>query len=358
MIKNENSPIATDSIDDNVNGSINALHKKCDIINGSSGDERLQSGIQLIEGYDSEFWIGEIEICSRIENITLTNNYVAGKQAKGNGFEVSFDSDSMYLKFNFDKFWSLSKVNSSQSITDELHRVLLEIGIVVKDWRYFCIEQASINRKIELNQSELKYFKSLLRYLYVRKAASWDRNGHFSIHKNAYRFVFNFDAASSNSILHIKLEILDGQDLRDMLVDPHLDWYDLTIEEARQILNRHLRDFRKECASLLVNNGWYVISDCEHYLRDLKADDLIENLRFQQNLIQEFNEMDLESFYKQYFEVSFQKMKATVIDWLKLTTSIKNDLQLIHQFISRTGITYGELLQKFEVYSLEARKLF
>ncbi|MCH1917319.1 hypothetical protein L9Z41_17205 [Leptospira noguchii] len=326
-------------------------------INGFSGDERLQSGIQLREGYDSEFWIGEIEICSRIENITLTNNYVTGKQPKGNGLEVSFDSDSMYLKFDFDKFGSLSKVNSSQSITDELNRVLFEIGIVVKDWSRFFIEQASFNRKIELNQSELGHFKSLLRYLTGLKAALLDRKGHYSIHKNIFRFVFNFDAANSNSILHIKLEILDWLYLEDML-EPYMDFYDLSTEDARQVLNHYIKDFRNECASIIVNDDWQVISECEHYLREVKAGDLIENLIFQKHLIQDFNGSDLESFYKQYFNVSFNKAKTAVIDWLKLTESIKDDLQHIHKFISRTGNTYEELIQKFEIYSLEARKLF
>ncbi|MDI7191017.1 hypothetical protein [Leptospira santarosai] len=263
----------------------------------------------------------------------------------------------MYLKFDFDKFWSLSKVNSSRSITDELNRVLLDIGIVVKDWSRFFIEQASFNRKIELNQSELEYFKSLLRYLKALKKVWLDRKGHYSIHKNVFRFVFNFDAASSNSILHIKLEILDWLYLEDIL-EPYMDFYDLSVEDARQVLNQYIRDFRKECASIIVKDGWYAISKFEHYLREVNVADMIENLIFQKHLIQDFNGSDLESIYKQYFDVSFQKAKTAVIDWLKLTESIKNDLQHIHKFISRTGNTYGELIHKFEIYSLEARKLF
>lgn len=317
-------------------------------INGFSGDERLQSGIQLREGYDSEFWIGEIEICSRIENITLTNNYVSGKQSKGNGFEISFDSDRMYLKFDFDKFWSLSKINSSRSITDEINRVLLDIGIVVEDWSRFLIEQASFNRKIELNQSELSYFKSLLRYLTGLKEALLDRKGHYSIHKNLFRFVFNFDAASSNSILHIKLEILDWLYLEDML-EPYMDFYDLSVEDARQVLNHFIKAFRKEYASIIVNDGWYKISNSERYFKGLKADSLIDNLIFQKHLIQDFNGLDLESFYKQHFKISFQKAKAAVIEWLKLTESIEDDLHLINRFIYSTGITYEALIQKFEI---------
>lgn len=114
-------------------------------INGFSGDERLQSGIQLREGYDSEFWIGELKVSCTMDNVTLTDNYVSGKQSKGNGFEISFDSDRMYLKFDFDKFWSLSKINSSRSITDEINRVLLDIGIVVEDWSRFLL-LSPINR--------------------------------------------------------------------------------------------------------------------------------------------------------------------------------------------------------------------
>lgn len=326
-------------------------------INGFSGDERLQSGIQLREGYDSEFWIGDVEVSCAMDNVTLTDNYACRKQSKGNGFEVYFDCDRMFLKFGFDKFWSLSKVNSSQSIATELNKVLLDIGIAVEEWRMFSLEQASFNRKIELNQSEFANFKSLLRHLDGRKAALLERKGSYSVHKNAYRFVFNFDAESSKSILNIKLEILDSFYLQGIL-EPETDFYDLTVEIAQYVLNQHIRDFRKECASLIVSDGWYAISEWEHYLKELKADSLIENLRFQQNLIQEFNGLDLESFYKQYFEVSFQKSKAAVTNWLKLTESIKSDIQLIDKFISLTGKTYGELLQKFEVYSLEARKLF
>ncbi|UZN08775.1 hypothetical protein M5D10_07540 [Leptospira santarosai] len=94
------------------------------------------------------------------------------------------------------------------------------------------------------------------------------------------------------------------------------------------------------------------------YLRELKADSLIKNLELQQSLIPEFNGMDFESFFKQNFGVSFQNTKTAVSNWLKLTESIKDDLQVMEKFISHTGSTYGELLQKFEVYSLEARKLF
>ncbi|EMO73546.1 hypothetical protein [Leptospira santarosai] len=326
-------------------------------INGFSGDERLQSGIQLREGYDSEFWIGELKVSCAMDNVTLTDNYVSGKQSKGNGFEISFDSDRMYLKFDFDKFWSLSKINSSRSITDEINRVLLDIGIVVEDWSRFLIEQASFNRKIELNRSELAYFRNLLHYFRFRNAASFDPEGSYSIHNNAFRYVFTSIATDSNPILHIKLEILEGMHLKEML-KPDLDFYDLTVEDARQILNLHLRKFRKVCASLIVNDGWYVISECEHYLRELKTDSLIKNLELQQYLIPEFNGMDFESFFKQNFGVSFQNTKTAVSNWLKLTESIKDDLQVMEKFISHTGSIYGELLQKFEVYSLEARKLF
>ncbi|WP_232227023.1 hypothetical protein [Leptospira sp. Fiocruz LV3954] len=228
----------------------------------------------------------------------------------------------------------------------------------MEDWSRFIIEQASFNRKIELNRSELAYFRNLLHYFRFRNAATFDPEGSYSIHhNNTFRYVFTSIATDSNPILHIKLEIFDGLHLKEML-KPDLDFYDLTVEDARQILNLHLRKFRKVCTSLIVDTGWYVISEYAYYLKDLKADGLIENLELQQSLIPEFNGMDFESFFKQNFGVSFQITKTAVSNWLKLTESIKDDLQVMEKFISHTGSIYGELLQKFEVYSLEARKLF
>ncbi|MDI7230079.1 hypothetical protein QMM87_15625 [Leptospira santarosai] len=358
MIKDKNYPIATDNIEENENGSIDALNKNSDIINVLPKDDRLTLRVNWNDGYNSEFWVSEVEVHTSMDNVILTENFIPGKRLNSNGVEVLFDSERLFLKYHYDSFQKSLRGNSIQNgLTD----ILLDRGIIVNNWDNFEKDRIAFNQKVKLETEDLFNLKANLKYLLSDCHIDIDEKGRFFFEKAEWRLEIDFLRIDSDEIVHIKYILLDN-DLCNIAFDcgesNDAEIYNIPPDVVTNSIEWNLDSILEKCKIVDITAGWFKtlesISKLEfkESICDIQHSFFLSRVRTPGSKGIEINNM-----YENYYDHPLFTYFDSTINLLKAIKSAQGNLLLAIEYLEGKENLIQRIKDKFKISKLQESEL-
>lgn len=315
-------------------------------INGFSGDERLTSRVNWNDGYNSEFWVSEVEVSTSMNIVTLTEDFVPGKELSCNGVEILFDSERLFLKFHYDR---LQKSLQGISIQDGLTEALLKRGIVIKHWYNFEMPRIAFNQKLELDSEKLLYLKENLAFLHSNYLIRKDKNENFYFENDGYRLEINFLKIHRDNIVHVKCILLDD-DLNLVALQDESEFYDIKQNNIIDTIDYYLQPIIDQFKIVNIDADWFKILESISKLQSKDfSGDKYQDFMYSMARTPGFSEIPIDRMYEDYLGRSLHSAFETTLSFLKDMKSARDDLFLAIKFLKGRDGTIEKLRDIFKI---------
>ncbi|TQE78753.1 hypothetical protein [Leptospira noguchii] len=315
-------------------------------INGFSGDERLTSRVNWNDGYNSEFWVSEVEVSTSMNIVTLTEDFVPGKELSCNGVEILFDSERLFLKFHYDR---LQKSLQGISIQDGLTEALLKRGIVIKHWYNFEMPRIAFNQKLELDSEKLLYLKENLAFLHSNYLIRKDKNENFYFENDGYRLEINFLKIHRDNIVHVKCILLDD-DLNLVALQDESEFYDIKQNNIIDTIDYYLQPIIDQFKIVNIDADWFRILESIATLQFRKSlGSLYQEFMYSANLTPGFDEISIDRMYEEYLGSPLDVALKSTHSFLEEMESVRDNLYLTVKFLKGKDSIVEQLKSKFKI---------
>ncbi|EMO33236.1 hypothetical protein LEP1GSC175_1918 [Leptospira santarosai str. HAI821] len=315
-------------------------------INGFSGDERLTSRVNWNEGYNSEFWVSEVEVSTSMDNVTLTEKYVTGRRLDSGGVEILFDSERLFLKFDYDSF---QKSLQGNSVQDRLTDILLGRGIIVKHWYNFEMPRIAFNQKVELDSEKLLYLKENLAFLHSNYLIRKDKNENFYFENDGYRLEINFLKIHRDKFVHVKCMLLDDH-LNLVALHDESEFYDIKPKDIVYAIDYYLQPIINQFKIVNIDADWFRILESIATLQSRKSlGSLYQEFMYSANLTPGFDEISIDRLYEEYLGSPLDVALKSTHSFLEEMESVRDNLYLTVKFLKGKDSIVEQLKSKFKI---------
>ncbi|MDL5246387.1 hypothetical protein QRD38_11430 [Leptospira weilii] len=251
------------------------LRMRNDVLNLGRREQGFWDQVIPRNGYDAEFWIGEVVLSTSLKNIVCESRTEGDISRKS--IQTFLTEDEFLLSLNYDKFWNAVQWHSFESETiSYLNEQLYKSGIVVLNWSSFFKKSITFNHKVELKGTDLIFFHDLLDRMVYRDKIIFKENATYSFESDDFVLEFKLNIDENSSILHVKSRTTNLSYMREVL-SPKNEFYYIGLEEACSILNSQMERFFEASQCVQVSSEWIRILE------------LVENLQLSNNSVSNVN---------------------------------------------------------------------
>lgn len=318
--------------------------------------ENFWTSINKTTGYENEFWIGEMQMITSMENAIFLDSYSATKNLETNGLKVTFQENLLLLNFDFDRFrnW-LGEDSSSEKMFEAFDVALETFGIAIKDWKKVFEKEVTYNQKVLLSSKNQRHLFDILENMRDKEDPRSKEE-----HENCYRFFdrysfLEFKADTSGPVIHVSAKLLDYE-FHQFAVG-FCPFSSLNMDHAFEILDLKVGHFFRSIETFGPESEWYKafeIAFCSNsQVVDQKAIETIESI---ERLNPAMRNLVLDENYKDLARRTLRSITKKSGRWLNDSEVLNFSFQMHLRFFKRHERIVRNLGKAFKILKLTTKK--